>query len=265
MWQGIFTRKNNNGCVSLSSLVCIDIDHQPEMVLDQIKNTISGWPFVLAFYRSPSGDGLKVIVRTDNYSIADYGNCYRQVEKLFVDAFMVEPDKHCEDLSHPCFVSYDPDLYYNPDAEPWHYEYKPEFEKTVPTPLLDAYREYFKPTPPPKPLTDQEKYLMRLKQELAPLSDTQIIMILDLKWSKFPDNYLDGNRTKSIFIQACTLCKAGIFKNDAMKYLKRRFLNTGYNEGKLEYEVNRAYEKNKHLFGEERGIYKPYYLYKQRH
>ena len=43
MWQGIFTRKNNNGCVSLSSLVCIDIDHQTQQDLDNIRNTISGW------------------------------------------------------------------------------------------------------------------------------------------------------------------------------------------------------------------------------
>lgn len=31
-WQGIFSHKNNNGCVSLSSLVCIDIDHQSDRI-----------------------------------------------------------------------------------------------------------------------------------------------------------------------------------------------------------------------------------------
>ena len=110
MWQGVFIRKNNNGCKSLSSLVCIDLDHQTEQDLDNIRQTIVRWPFVLAFFRSPSGDGLKVIVRTDNYSIGDYGNCYRQVEQLFTDVFGIKPDKLCEDLSHPCFISYDPDM-----------------------------------------------------------------------------------------------------------------------------------------------------------
>ena len=56
MWQGIFTRKNNNGCVSLSSLVCIDLDHQTEQDLDHIRNNIIWWPFVLYYFRSPSGD-----------------------------------------------------------------------------------------------------------------------------------------------------------------------------------------------------------------
>ena len=42
-WQGIFSRKNNNGCVSLSSLVCIDIDHQTVSDLQHIKQTVSGW------------------------------------------------------------------------------------------------------------------------------------------------------------------------------------------------------------------------------
>ena len=103
-WQGIFSRKNNNGCESLSSLVCIDIDHQAGLDLNCIKQTISSWPFVLAYFLSPSGDGLKVVIITDNYSIDDYGNCYRQVEQLFSDAFGIQPDSRCEDLSHPCVV-----------------------------------------------------------------------------------------------------------------------------------------------------------------
>ncbi|MBQ2490184.1 MAG: hypothetical protein II539_00680, partial [Muribaculaceae bacterium] len=43
MWQGIFTQRNNNGCKSLSSLICIDLDHQTRQDLDNIRNTISGW------------------------------------------------------------------------------------------------------------------------------------------------------------------------------------------------------------------------------
>ena len=69
MWQGIFAERNNNSCLSLSGLVCIDVDHVDEHELDRIKQTLSGWSCVLAFFMSPSGDGLKVIIKTDNNSI----------------------------------------------------------------------------------------------------------------------------------------------------------------------------------------------------
>ncbi len=259
-WQGIFSRKNNNGCVSLSSLVCIDIDHQTKQELDRIKQTISGWTYVLAFFMSPSGDGLKVIIRTDNYSIDDYGNCYRQVEKLFTDAFGIQPDSRCEDLSHPCYISYDPGIYYNPNATSWHYEYKPEFDRIL------KQQSYQGPNDGTVlELSPYDKFMAQMNKIRCPLTDEQIITILDIKWSKFPKNYQDGHRTKSVFAQACGLCKAGIEMDKALDYLKSKFLPTGFDEDKVEKAVYNAYEMNKHLFGSERSNYRSYNEYKLGH
>ena len=263
MWQGIFTRKNNNGCVSLSSLVCIDLDHQTEQDLDHIRNNIIWWPFVLAYFRSPSGNGLKVIVRTDNYSIADYGNCYRQVEQLFTDAFGIKPDKLCEDLSHPCFISYDPDMYYNPYAVPWNYVYDPAFDKPG-----KSKQGSSNVNATAQPNTPQLTYSQNLAQMGIPsnsITDDEIIRILDCKWKPFNDiNLSDGNRTRSVYVQAHTLSKAGVHESTALEYLRRKFLPTQYDGNKLQYEVHQAYKKSPHLFGTERDMYKPYYQYKQR-
>ena len=263
MWQGVFTRKNNNGCVSLSSLVCIDLDHQTERDLDYIRRTISGWPFVLAFFRSPSGNGLKVIVRTDNYSIADYGNCYRQVEKLLTDEFGIKPDKLCEDLSHPCFISYDPDMYLNPNVQPWHYVYDSAFDKPVNS-KQNGISNVNATTQPNTPQLTYGQILAKMGITGNSLIDEEIIRILDFKWKQYPQNYVDGYRTRSIYIQAHTLSKAGVYESNALDYLRRVFLPTRYDSGKLQYEVHQAYEKSKHLFGTERDKYKPYYQYKQR-
>ena len=266
MWQGIFTRKNNNGCVSLSSLVCIDLDHQTEPDLDNIRRTILWWPFVLAFFRSPSGDGLKVIVSTDNYSIADYGNCYRQVEQLFIDAFGIKPDNLCEDLSHPCFISYDPDLYYNPNAQPWHYVYNSAFDRpSMPGKSTQNVTSNVNATTQPntQPLT-YSQILAQMGIPANSITDDEIIRILDYQWIQCPQFYEDGYRTRSIYVQAHTLSKAGIHESTALEYIQRRFLPTGYNAGKLQYEVHQAYIKSPHLFGTERNKYKPYYQYKQK-
>ena len=263
-WQGVFSHKNNNGCVSLSSLVCIDIDHQTVSDLQHIKQTISGWPFVLAFFMSPSGDGLKVIIRTDNYSIDHYGNCYRQVEKLFTDAFGIQPDSRCEDLSHPCYISYDPGIYYNPGATSWHYEHKPEFDKPKQSSAPGASSGN-STTQPDKPFLTAEGFIAEMNRMRCTLTDEQIIKILDIRWSKFPNNYQDGNRTKSMFVQACWLCKAGIEMDMALDYLKSKFLPTGFSEDKLEHGVYNAYEMNKNLFGSERSNYRSYNEYKSGH
>ena len=263
-WQGVFSRKNNNGCVSLSSLVCIDIDHQTVSDLQHIKQTVSGWPFVLAFFMSPSGDGLKVIIRTDNYSIPDYGNCYRQVEKMFTDAFGIQPDSRCEDLSHPCYISYDPGIYYNPGATSWHYEYKPEFDKPKQS-SVSGTSNGNSTTQSDKPFLTAEGFIAEMNRMRCTLTDEQIIKILDIRWSKFPNNYVDGNRTKSMFVQACWLCKAGIEMYMALDYLKSKFLPTGFSEDKLEHGVYNAYEMNKNLFGSERSKYRSYNEYKSGH
>ena len=63
-----------------------------------------------------------------------------------------------------------------------------------------------------------------------PMTDEQIIKILDIRFQKFPDNYIDGNRTHSIFIQAEELCEAGIDIEKAINYLESRFLPTGYDK-----------------------------------
>ena len=176
-WQGIFSRKNNNGCESLSSLVCIDIDHRSDQDLMGIKQVISGWPYVLAFFTSPSGDGLKVIIMTDNNSIDDYGNCYRQVEQLFTDAFGIQPDSRCEDLSHPCYISYDPGIYYNPNATSWHYEHKPEFDR-----ILKQQSHQGPNDGTVLELSPYDKFMAQMNKIRCPLTDDQIINILDIKW-----------------------------------------------------------------------------------
>ena len=263
-WQGIFSRKNNNGCESLSSLVCIDIDHQTGLDLNCIKQTISSWPFVLAYFLSPSGDGLKVVIITDNHSIDDYGNCYRQVENLFTDAFGIQPDSRCEDLSHPCYISYDPGIYYNPDATSWHYEHKPEFDKPKQSSVPGASSSNIT-TQSDRPYWTAESFIAEMNRMRCTLTDDQIINILDIKWSKFPNNYQDGNRTKSVFAQACGLCKAGIEMGKALDYLKSKFLPTGFNEDKVERAVYNAYDRNQRLFGSERSNYRSYNEYKSGH
>ena len=114
-------------------------------------------------------------------------------------------------------------------------------------------------------ITPTDRFLATLRSLKSPMTDEQIIKILDIRFRGFKDNYIDGNRTHSIFIQAKVMCEAGIDIEKAIDYLKTRFLPTDYDENKLIYEVNRSYEKNADMFGMKRGDYKPYSEYQKKH
>ena len=257
MWQGIFHHRSNNGCTLLTGLMCIDVDHKTDEELKMIKQTVMGWGCTYCCFKSPSGDGLKVVIKTDNISLIHYGNFYRQVEQIFINQFGIEPDDDCEDVGRACYCSFDPDLYYNPNAIPLHLEYDPKYDKQEPE-HDNTSASYSLPT-----ITPTARFIARLNSLRNPMTDEQIIKILDIRFQKFQDNYIDGNRTHSIFIQAKSLCEAGIDIEKAINYLESRFLPTGYDKEKLRYEVNRSYEKNAEMFGMKRGDYKPYSEYKK--
>ena len=257
MWQGIFHHRGNNGCAFLTGLMCIDVDHKTDEELKMIKQTVMGWGCTYCCFKSPSGDGLKVVIKTDNISLIHYGNFYRQVEQIFINQFGIEPDDDCEDVGRACYCSFDPDLYYNPNAIPLHLDYDPKYDKQEPE-HDNTPASYSQPT-----ITPTDRFIARLNSMRNPMTDEQIIKILDIRYQKFPDNYIDGNRTHSIFIQAKTMCEAGIDIENAIDYFKTRYLPTGYGENKLIYEVGRSYSKNAEMFGMKRGNYKPYSEYKK--
>jgi len=179
------------------------------------------------------------------------------VEQIFINQFGIEPDDDCEDVGRACYCSFDPDLYYNPNAIPLHLDYDPKYDKQE-SEHSKTSSSYSQPT-----ITPTERFIARLNSLRNPMTDEQIIKILDIRFQKFQDNYIDGNRTHSIFIQAKGLCEAGIDIEKAIDYLESRFLPTGYDKEKLRYEVNRSYGKNAEMFGMKRGEYKPFSEYKK--
>lgn len=210
MWQGMFTHRADNGLRSLSSLMCVDIDHKTPEELSMLRTSLMREPWVLSMFRSPSGDGVKVIVKTDNMDMAHYKNCYRQLEALFDERYEIKPDNKCEAISQGCFASYDPDIYVNPGVQDLHLEHNSAFD-IIPTTTHTGDTHI---SAAPKPMSQVELFLGQLGNGL---SDDEIIEIADKRFARYPNNYIDGYRTKAIFVQAATLCKAGIPKEKALK------------------------------------------------
>lgn len=262
MWQGIFQKRVNSGILSLSSILCFDFDKLVEPELNRLKTELMQVPCILAIFRSPSGDGLKVLVKTDNTEIQFYENNYRQIENIFRNHYKVNPDGTCCAISKACYLSYDPDIYVNYYVQDYNFRYDPAFDKTSASSTKTGKIptcQYQQVT-----MTPQQIFQNQLNVVINNVSDEQIIKILDLKWAKSPTFYTDGHRHKSIFCQSKELCHAGVDKSKVLDYLKSRFMPTGFNEYELTKIVTRTYATETANFGCSRGQYENYQNYKNK-
>lgn len=110
---GIFNHRSIAGLESYNGNICLDIDHieDPEALKDKCKNL----DWVMSAFVTPSGKGLKVIVKT-HATAETYKQTELQVAEAFLQATGAIRDNRCKDISRIQFVSYDPALYYNPNS-----------------------------------------------------------------------------------------------------------------------------------------------------
>lgn len=111
---GTFSHRSIKGMESYNGIICLDIDHVNDP--SDLKNEVKKLPWVHAAYITPSGKGLKVIVRT-NSSPENYKLTEEKVAALFRDSVNFVRDNRCKDIARIQFISYDPDLFYNPESE----------------------------------------------------------------------------------------------------------------------------------------------------
>lgn len=102
----------------------LDLDHLSEsgISLDEMRSKLQKDSRVELLYASPSGDGLKVFFRLDQpindaaYYAAFYKSFGLRLQALYQLGEVLDIKTH--DVSRCCFVSYDPQAYYNSEAEP---------------------------------------------------------------------------------------------------------------------------------------------------
>jgi len=130
LWSGRFSHRANDGLIQHSGLIGADLDSLGDELADVRAQLVSS-QHVLAVFRSPTGKGLKVIFCVPRDAQKQL-NSFRAVEKHVLDLTGIQIDQSRKDLAGMCFVSFDPELYYNPNAT--QIEPLPEPEKP-PRPL----------------------------------------------------------------------------------------------------------------------------------
>lgn len=103
---------------SYSGFIVVDIDNCGEK-LEYFKENLKLDCFVHALWLSPSGNGLKFLVKTTR-DATEHKSVYRSVALYFKENYELEVDTSGSDLARLCYVSFDSDLYLNQDAIPYN-------------------------------------------------------------------------------------------------------------------------------------------------
>lgn len=240
-WNGTFKTKNRKDLIHYSSFTALDFDHiQPEN-MDGFGKWLQGFSCVYACFVTPSGEGYKAIILHDNYEPLYHYDLYNQLLNLFD---CPEIDKSTTDLARGNFLSYDPNLWKNPEPKPFHFD-TPATEPLIPdfeteTIIRDSTGNEIV-------MKDDSKvsqFLNQLYRQV--ISDESIIRILRSIWN---GKSLANGRNNTAMSYAGVLCKAGVMKDKAKAFIEE--LIPDYDITEI---VDYAYSHN--TFGCERRRYK---------
>jgi RecA-family ATPase len=109
--------RQRKGLVSHSGLIQVDIDKIANV--REIKRILTNDPFSFAVIESPSGNGIKIIVKIPD-DLNKHLETFYALEKYYLLNHKIKIDPSCKDVSRLMFVSHDSDLYLNPNSTPFH-------------------------------------------------------------------------------------------------------------------------------------------------
>lgn len=109
-FSGIFEKRANDSIKSHSGLVCLDFDHIEK--IQEFKERFKKDKHVLMAFVSPSGDGLKVVIKIPA-NVSTHADSCRALKQYFHDDNLDD----FKDVARVCYESYDADIYYNPKSE----------------------------------------------------------------------------------------------------------------------------------------------------
>ena len=93
-----------------------DIDKIGRQQAEHLREALRAEPCTFAAWISPSGDGLKLLVRVPA-DLANHAASFAAAELHFRERWQIKLDSHCKDVARLCFVSHDPGLWINEGAE----------------------------------------------------------------------------------------------------------------------------------------------------
>ena len=105
LWSGVFSERRDESIKKHSGLIVLDFDH---IEVEGSKNILATDEYVYACWISPSGEGLKALVKINSPS--DHRSHFRALQAYFDKTYGLEVDPSGVNESRACFESYDKDI-----------------------------------------------------------------------------------------------------------------------------------------------------------
>jgi hypothetical protein len=208
-FSGTFNKRSDASILNHSGLICLDFDgYEKQKELLQDKETISKNKYTFSVFISPSGNGLKVLIKipadTENHT-----NYFNSLEKHFNSPYF---DKTSKNISRVCYESYDPLIYVNENSSIWDIIEEPEYTE------ISKARD----------------------QATIPITDENKIVEILVKWwhKKYPMQ--EGQRNHNAFILAMAFNDFGINKSLA-SYVLNQYATQDFTIREIATAIDSAY------------------------
>lgn len=228
-YNGVFSEVEESHIMQYSNVTAMDFDDiEGYNEMQHLWRRLVITPCVYSVFVTPSGGRLKALVLHDNTNPNNHRDLY---EQLLAKFNISNPDTSCRDLARRNYLSYDPNIWVNPNPVPYHY---------VPTikPIIQVQQV--------RQAQPQNHYAQTGKT----ISDRSIISIMNSVWKKNnPEYWHEGHRACSIFYLACKLCRWGVEEDLALEYFIGGWESDTMTEDEISGHVTNAYKTEKDNFG----------------
>ena len=214
-FSGKFNKRSDSSIVEHSGLICLDFDgynKKKDMLED--KERFEKNKFVFSVFVSPSGNGLKILVKIPQ----DPDNHVRYFNSLKKEFDSVYFDTTSKNLSRVCYESYDPLLFLNENSSVWEKIEEEEYEE----------KSTFKDVPVLR-ITDENK----------------IVEIL-IKWWQLKYPMVEGQRNHNVYVLAMAFNDYGINKTLA-SFVCNQYASSDFSTKEIEGTINSAYSKTQNF------------------
>lgn len=216
-FAGTFSKREAAAIIDYSGMIILDVDGLNEDQIAQYKKAFNKEPIIHACFISPSGVGLKILVKVD-CAPEDHLKAFLQLEEYFKNTYAITLDKSGKDVSRLCYVSYDPDMIWND-------------ESTVLS--VDTTRQI-------NTVAQFDKRPEKFKGHVIS-KDAGYFFKVCKAWTERHHQYEQGNRNNYIHVLACNMNRAGVHVNDAILMIYNEFSDLPTAE--IEQAIKSAYKR----------------------
>jgi twinkle protein len=213
-FSGIFSRRAESGLIKHSGLLVLDFDELSDAEEKLISDDLKSRDFVYAVWLSPSGNGLKALIKISDP--LKHREHFASLKKEFAKI-----DESGKDVSRVCYESYDPNIYINTKSIP----YTKYVEKQIWKQRVEEKKQ----------VTEQDKIYENIK-----------------KWLEKDGCYFyEGNRNNFIMRLSAACNRFGITHDDCLSLIISDFLvsDGDFSRQEAEATIKSIYTKHTSTFG----------------